>query len=174
MVCVGGPSADGLRGRPGPMRALLLLPVLTSGLALAQPLAVPKFTEAEARKLDSGETVVHEVKPTDNKGIGVQSFGIIDAPSTEVWPVLRDCAHFAAFMPRTKTSRVKEEEGVSLCHVELNLPFPLMNLWSDTKSVQREEPAGHFHRAWTLVRGSYRRNNGSWSLIPWGAEAKKT
>lgn len=137
-------------------------------MALAQPLTLPAFTDAEAKKLEAGETVVHEVKPTDNKGIGVESFGLIDAPSTEVWPVLRDCAHFASFMPRTKTSSIKEEEGVSLCHVELRLPFPLMNLWSDTKSVQREEPAGHFHRAWTLVRGTYRRNSGSWSVLPWG------
>ena len=155
------------------MRAVLFS-LFASGIALAQPLVLPAFTEAESKKLNAGETVVHDVKPTDNKGIGVQSFGIIDAPSTEVWPVLRDCAHFDKFMPRTKSSAVKEEEGVPLCHVELNLPFPLMNLWSDTRSVQREDPAGHYHRAWTLVRGTYRRNSGSWSVMPWGDEGKKT
>ena len=153
------------------MRAFLPL-LLLSGLALAQPLTLPSFTEAETKKLEAFETVVHEVKPTDNKGIGVESFGLIDAPPTEVWPVLRDCAHFASFMPRTRTSSIKEEEGVSLCHVELRLPFPLMNLWSDTKSVQREEPAGSYHRAWTLVRGTYRRNSGSWSVLPWGDGTK--
>lgn len=153
------------------MRASLPL-LLISGLALAQPLQLPTFTAGEAKKLEAGETVVHEVKPTDNKGIGVESFGLIEAPSTEVWPVLRDCEHFATFMPRMKTSAVKEEAGVPLCHVELALPFPLMNLWSDTKSVQREEPAGHYHRAWTLVRGSYRRNSGSWSVLPWGDGTK--
>ena len=148
--------------------------LVLSGLAFAQPIERPPLTEAETKRLNGGETVVHEVKPTDNKGIGVESFGLVDAPSTEVWPVLRDCAHFASFMPRTKTSSIKEEEGVSLCHVELRLPFPLMNLWSDTKSVQREEPAGSYHRAWTLVRGTYRRNSGSWSVMPWGDEGKKT
>ena len=152
----------------------LLLSVFVSGLALAQPLELPKFTEAETKKLDLGETVIHEVKPTDNKGIGVEAFGIVDAPSTEVWPILRDCAHFAKFMPRTKTSAMNDEAGVPLCHVELALPFPLMNLWSDTKSVQREDPPGSYHRAWTLVRGSYRRNSGYWSVLPWGADAKKT
>ena len=156
------------------MRALLLLTLINAGLAVAQPLVLPPFTDAETKKLEAGETVVHDVKPTDNKGIGVQAFGLLDAPSTEVWPVLRDCAHFSKFMPRTKASLMKDEDGVSLCHVELNLPFPLMNLWSDTKSVQREDPAGHYHRAWTLVRGTYRRNNGSWSVLPWGADAKKT
>ncbi|MDP1825022.1 MAG: SRPBCC family protein [Archangium sp.] len=151
----------------------LCLSLIASAAALAQPLTLPTFTEAEAKKLDAGETVIHEVKPTGNKGIGVESFGVIDAPSTEVWPVLRDCEHFASFMPRMKSSSLKQEEGATLCHVELNLPFPLMNLWSDTKSVQREDPAGHYHRAWTLVRGSYRRNSGSWSVLPWG-DGKKT
>jgi hypothetical protein len=155
------------------MRSVLFIAFL-SGAALAHPVAVPAFTEAETKKLEAGECVVHEVKPTDNKGIGVESFGVIDAPSTEVWPVLRDCAHFAKFMPRTKTSAMNVEDGVPLCHVELNLPWPLMNLWSDTKSVQREEPAGHFHRAWTLVRGTYRRNSGSWSIVPWGPDGKKS
>jgi hypothetical protein len=155
------------------MRSVLIIAFL-AGAAFAQPVVVPSFTEAETKKLEAGECVVHEVKPTDNKGIGVESFGVIDAPSTEVWPVLRDCAHFSKFMPRTKTSAMKEEEGVPLCHVELSLPFPLMNLWSDTKSVQREEPAGHYHRAWTLVRGTYRRNSGSWSIVPWGPEGKKS
>lgn len=154
------------------MRALLT--VLLSGIAAAQSISVPAFTEAEVKRLEAGEIVLHEVKPTDNKGIGVESFGIIDAPSTEVWPILRECAHFSKFMPRIKTSAMKEEDGVSLCHVELKLPFPLMNLWSDTKSVQREDPPGHFRRAWTLVRGSYRRNSGSWTVVPWDAEGKKT
>ena len=156
------------------MRSAVLFSLLSSALAVAQPVVAPPLTEAETKKLDSGETVIHEVKPTDNKGIGVESFGVIDAPSSEVWPVLRDCQHFYLFMPRTKDSSVKEEPGGPLCHVELRLPFPLMNLWSDTRSVFREEPVGHFHREWTLVRGTYRRNSGSWTLIPWGAEQKKT
>lgn len=152
----------------------VLLSLLLSGPALAQPIQAPPLTQAETRQLEAGETVIHEARPTDNKGIGVRAFGLIDAPSAEVWPVLRDCQHFSLFMPRTKESSIKEEEGGPLCHVELRLPFPLMNLWSDTRSVHREEPAGHFLRAWTLVRGTYRRNNGSWSIVPWGAEGKKS
>lgn len=155
------------------MRGVLLSAVV-SGLAFAQPVEVPVFTEAETKKLAAGETVVREVTPTDNRGVGVQSFGVVDAPSTEVWPVLRDCALFDKFMPRIKASAMNVEDGVPLCHVELSLPFPLMNLWSDTSSVEREEPAGHFFREWTLVRGTYRRNGGAWLVVPWGAEKNKT
>ena len=149
---------------------LVLIPALSFG----QAVPVPKLTAAETKRLDAFETVVHEVTPTDNRGIGIESMGVVDAPSHEVWPVLRDCQYFSHFMPRTKTSTATVEAGVPLCHVELGLPFPLTNLWSDTSSVQREEPAGHFHRAWTLVRGTYRRNSGSWSLVPWGPEKKQT
>lgn len=162
-----------LHGNKEGMR-FFLLSLLISGFALAQPVEAPPLSSAETKKLEAGETVIHEVTPTDNKGIGVQSFGLVDAPSAEVWPVLRDCQHFSLFMPRTKVSSVLEEAGVPLCHVELRLPFPLANLWSDTRSIHREEPAGHFHRAWTLVRGTYRRNSGSWSIIPWGSEGKKS
>jgi carbon monoxide dehydrogenase subunit G len=155
------------------MRALALSLSVLSALASAQPVPFPVLTKDETTKLEGGGVVVHEVKPTDNRGIGVESMGLIDAPSQEVWPILRDCEHFAKFMPRTKSSAATKEDGVALCHVELRLPFPLTDLWSDTRSVQREEPAGHFHRAWTLVRGTYHRNSGSWSVLPW-SDGKKT
>ena len=149
------------------MRALLLT-VALSAVGSAQPVVLPVLTDVETRKLEVGGVVVREVTPTDNRGIGVESMGLIDAPSQEVWPVLRDCQHFATFMPRTKASAIQVEDGVPLCHFELRLPFPLTDLWSDTRSVQREEPSGHFHRAWTMVRGTYHRNSGSWSVLPWG------
>jgi len=154
------------------MRALLLT-VALSAVASAQPIPFPVLNDAETKKLEAGGVVVHDVVPTDNRGIGVEALGLIEAPSQEVWPVLRDCQHFATFMPRTKASAMNVEDGVPLCHVELRLPFPLTDLWSDTKSVQREEPSGHFHRAWTLVRGTYHRNSGSWTVIPW-SDGKKT
>ncbi len=156
------------------MRLCLALALLLPALAAAEPVPFPKLTEHESKKLEAGELVVHEFKPTDNRGIGVESMRVIEAPTTEVWPVLRDCEHFSKFMPRTKVSSTSEENGVPLCHVELGMPFPLANLWSDTKSVQREEPAGHFSRAWTLVRGTYNRNSGSWSVLPWGEGGTKT
>jgi hypothetical protein len=155
------------------MRLCSLILCVSAG-ALAQPVVAPTLTATEQKRLDANEVVISEFKPTDNRGIGVRALGVIDAPTTEVWPVVRDCQHFSSFMPRTKASAVKEEEGVRVCHVELKMPWPLSDLWSDSKSVQREEPAGHYFRGWSLVRGTYRRNTGSWSLVPWGADGKKT
>jgi hypothetical protein len=36
------------------------------------------------------------------------------------------------------------------------------------------DPPGHYSRVWTLLRGTYKRNDGSWTVVPWGADAKKT
>jgi hypothetical protein len=88
--------------------------------------------------------------------------------------VVRDCEHYSKFLPSTKASAKKEENGDTLCFDEISLPFPLMNLWADTKSVVREEPAGHFQRSWTFVRGTYRHNRGSWRVLPWGTDGKKS
>ncbi|MBE2252531.1 MAG: hypothetical protein IAE78_23565 [Myxococcus sp.] len=151
------------------MRTVVSGALLLSLSALAQPVSGPQLTEAELKKLGAGEVAIRETAPTGGKGVGAMAFGVVDATSDEVWPVLRDCQHFWQFMPRTKKSWVKDEAGVGhICHVELSMPFPLPDLWSDTVAQIREEPKGHYLRAWTLVRGSYHRNNGSWTIVPWG------
>ena len=156
------------------LRLASAVSLLFSVAALAQPVEFPKLTDDEKKKLDANAVIIHELKPTDSRGVSAESIGVIDAPSTEVWPIVRDCQYFAAFMPSTKTSSLKDEGGDKVCFDELRLPFPLANLWADTKSVMREEPAGHFHRAWSLVRGTYKRNRGSWTVLPWGADGKKS
>jgi ribosome-associated toxin RatA of RatAB toxin-antitoxin module len=155
------------------MRLLACVVPLLALSALAEPVPFPKLSEKETKKLEANEVVVREIKPTDNKGVGAESMGVIDAPTSEVWPVLRDCAHFMHFMPKMKKSAIVEENGERICHTELRLPWPLTDLWSDTRSVIREEPAGHYLRSWSLVRGTYHRNNGSWHVLPWG-DGKQT
>lgn len=154
--------------------AVAMMLVLATLPARAQSVVPPTVSDAEKARLDKGEVVVRGYPPTDNKGIGAQALGVVDAPSVEVWPVLRDCQHFSKFMPRTKASAALEENGERLCHVELGLPFPLPNLWSDTRAVVLQEPAGSYSRTWTLVRGNYQRNSGSWTVVPWGPEGKKS
>lgn len=157
------------------MRPLCLSVLLLSSLAVAEPLTAPTtLTDAERSQLEKGEIIIHPQRPTDGKGVAVQAFGLVEARSTEVWPVLRDCQHFSQFMPRTKDSASTVEDGATICHVELNMPFPLMNLWSDSRSVVREEAGGSYQRSWSLVRGTYRRNSGSWLLVPYGPEQKQS
>jgi hypothetical protein len=156
------------------LRLLGLFFALCSALATAQPVEVPTLTDDEKKKLDGGGVVIHDRKPTDNKGVSGEALGVIDAPTTEVWPIVRDCEHFSLFLPSTKASARKTEGEDTICFDEISLPFPLTNLWADTKSVAREQPAGHFLREWSFVRGTYKRNRGSWTVVPWGAEGKKS
>ena len=132
----------------------------------------PTLTDAERAKLDKGEVVVREKTPTDNKGVSAESLGVIDAPVGEVWPIIRDCEDFAKFLPNMKASARKEENGDSLCFDELALPFPLKNLWADTKSTVVHE-GDAWQRSWTFVRGTYEHNRGAWTLLPWD-DGKKT
>jgi hypothetical protein len=153
------------------VRRALVLITLWAMKALAQPVELPSLTDAEKKKLDAGEVVVHELKPTDGRGVSGRAMGVIDAPTSEVWPIARDCEHFSKFLPETKTSKRTIVDGETICFDELRLPFPLTNLWAETKTVAREEPTGHFHRDWSFVKGTYKRNRGAWTVVPWG-EAK--
>ncbi len=150
------------------LRRLISLTLSLAAVAGAQPVEAPKLSAADRQKLEASGVVVRELKPTDNRGVSAVALGVVDAPPDEVWPVVRDCEHFSKFLPSTKASARKEEHGDSVCFDEISLPFPLTNLWADTKSVARQEPAGHYQREWTLVRGTYRRNRGAWTVVPWG------
>lgn len=66
------------------MRSVLLLSLFVSGVTAAQPVPFPKLSAVQTKELEAGEVVVREVKPTDDRGIGAESMGVIDAPSHEL------------------------------------------------------------------------------------------
>jgi ribosome-associated toxin RatA of RatAB toxin-antitoxin module len=147
--------------------------VLVASTALAQPVTPPPLDSSEMTRLATGDILVRDFPPTGGKGVASRAIGVIDAPPAEVWAIVSTCKLFFQFMPRVKKSWVKTEPGVGeLCHVELTMPFPLTDLWSDSTQVAREEPAGHFQLSWTMVRGSYHRSDGSWMLVPFGDGSK--
>lgn len=147
--------------------------VVVSGFAWAGPaITFPTLTDAEKKKLDEHQVVMHELKATDNRGVSAETIGVVDAPPEVVWPVVRDCEHFSKFLPNTKASSRTEENGESLCFDEISLPFPLTNLWAYTRSTVTQEE-GAYRRAWSFVRGTYKRNRGAWTVLPW-ADGKKS
>lgn len=157
------------------MRRLVLSLIALSLPAFAEAVKAPELSADEAKRLDKGEVVTRNLTPKDNKGVAALAIGVIDADTTTVWPVVRDCQHFKHFMPRTKGSALKDDATHGpLCRVELSMPFPLTDLWSETKSKVVMEPEGHYLRSWTLVTGTYHRNDGSWTLVPWGEGKAKT
>jgi ribosome-associated toxin RatA of RatAB toxin-antitoxin module len=137
----------------------------------ADPFEAPALSADEQKLLEKGEVLVRRLEPAGGKGVAVLAVGVVDAKPPEVWPVVRDCQHFKDFMPRTKHSELREEAGATLCRVELSMPFPLKDLWSETKSTLNEAPP-RFRRDWTLVHGTSLRNDGSWTLLPRADGAK--
>lgn len=159
------------------MRLAVVPLLLASFAALADqapgPVTGPVIDEKETKRLAAGEILIRDVAPTGGKGVGSLSFGVVDAPPDEIWAIVGNCALFWQFMPRVKKSWVKTEPGVGeVCHVELTMPFPLPDLWSDSDHLIREEPKGHYQRSWRMIRGSYHHNNGSWTILPWGDGTK--
>ncbi|MEZ4437397.1 MAG: hypothetical protein R3F65_33810, partial [bacterium] len=78
------------------------------------------------------------------------------------------------FMPRTEKSEVRGSgPDMQQCFVEIDMPFPFDNLWSVVEARHSEGADGSFVRRWTLIKGTYRRNSGSWSLYPYD-EGQKT
>lgn len=154
------------------MPCLLALFVLSSGPELIE---VSTPSAAEAKSLDDGQAVIRPQTAAGGHGVAAESLGVIDAPPAEVWPVVRDCEHFSKFLPSTKTSLRKVENGEPICFDEISLPFPLPNLWADTKSTELLDPEhGRYQRSWTFVRGTYKHNRGSWTVLPWGADGQKS
>src|SRR5437899_1788929 len=78
-----------------------LLSLLLAAATWAQPVESPKLTEDEKKKLDGNGVVIHELTPTDNKGVSAETIGVVDAPPVEVWPIVRDCEHYSLFLPST-------------------------------------------------------------------------
>lgn len=150
---------------------LCLLALVSAASAAGEPFDAPALSDDDKKLLEKGDVVVRRLEPTGGKGVAALAVGVVDAAPAEVWPVVRDCQYFKHFMPRTKHSELKEEAGVKLCRVELSMPFPMKDLWSETKSTVNEAPP-RFRRDWTLVHGTYLRNNGSWTLLPWADGAK--
>ena len=137
--------------------------------------AGPKLSAEHTAQIEAGEVVVIPKKPTNDVGVAARSYGLVNEAIGIVWPVVRDCQHYHKFMPRTAKSEVRERNGDSMkCYTQVEMPFPLSDMWSLVRSTIKRTPEGTFHRRWSLIEGTYSRLNGQWSAYPWGDEGKRT
>lgn len=112
------------------------------------------------------------MKNTDNPEVIVKA--VIDAPPEKVWKIVADCSRYKQTMNRVASSKqisVKGDEVV--CEVEIDMPFPFSNLNGRTKAVHTITPK-RLERRWSLVKGDYKYNNGSWVLEPFDASGQRT
>jgi len=113
--------------------------------------------------------------PASGKGVALQACGRIEAPPAAVWPVVSRCQHFKDFMPSMKHSELlRREPGISVCATHIAAPFPLSDLHSVTHNDESTRADGGFERRWRLLRGSYHRSDGSWTVLPWPNEPTAT
>jgi len=137
--------------------------------------SAPVSAGADQAQLDKGEVLVKSLTPTGDEGVAAEARAVVSAPPEKVFGFLDDCARFKEFMPRVKDSALRGTEGdAKICYTEIGMPFPISNLWSEVRSVTTRLPDGGYQRAWTLIKGTYKRNTGNWKVQPWGADGTKS
>jgi len=142
-----------------------MLPLL---LAL---LVVPAQAGAPALPAE-GQTELRteEVKDSDVPRLVVRA--VLPVPARKLWQIVSDCATYKDHLPRVAASKLVQREGdVHTCEVTIAMPFPLSNLTAVTKAIHTESERG-MSRRWTLERGDYTLNQGSWEITPLGDGAK--
>ena len=122
-----------------------------------------------------GGVVVVEREPTDGRGVAIEACGRVAAAPARVWPLLVNCDAFREFLPSVESSKGTPRGDDSFeCETWIDLPFPLEDLYSVTLDRKRTLDTGGFRRDWTLLRGNYARNIGSWTVLPWPGKTDET
>ena len=105
--------------------------------------------------------------------------GIVDAPPAAVWALVSRCGDYVLNMPSIAASKELSREGdehakfTAVCEVTADVPFPFSDLTSVSRATMTaDERGGQYSRTWTLIRGDYDVNEGSWRLVPVDGGAK--
>jgi ribosome-associated toxin RatA of RatAB toxin-antitoxin module len=149
-------------------RATLLVALLLGVPArgAAQPAA---FADAEARRLEAGEVLTRFWKEKDGAGAGWAA-GVVDASPEQVFRVIADVERYREFMKRMVASRIVLRRSTSRYrfHYKIDMPWPLADYECVTENVHEEDARRRiFARRWTLVSGTFHRNEGSWTVRAW-------
>ncbi|MGB0648545.1 MAG: SRPBCC family protein [Bradymonadia bacterium] len=125
-----------------------------------------ELTTAQVSELNKGEVVVVKLPPPGDAGVRFRAFKKMSVAPAKLKPVFIECEHFKDFMPRTLKSVVSnKKEQSATCEIVVDMPFPFSDLWSVVDTSWGETSTGVWTRKWSLVKGSFRRNEGSWTVI---------
>lgn len=154
-------------------RSKSLILALSTACAMALLASTVLAADIESR-LAAGEVVVttRAVAGAELPEAIVQA--VIDAPPAAVWKIIDDCNGYKRNMPRIAESKELSRSGTtSVCMVTVDMPMPMSNLTSTSEAISTPGP-GTWKRAWKLIKGDYKRNEGSWVLTAYDAEGKRT
>ena len=155
----------------------MLLTLVTSLVISATPsiTSSSSLSADQVRRLEKNEIMVEGSTPPDGEGVAATMLALVRAPVAAVIPAVHDCEHFHEFVPRTVKSKERSRKGNHrVCFVEVEMPFPISNMWSVADVYGVREKDGRFIRRWYTKEGTFKKNLGSWFLIPWGSEKKET
>lgn len=92
---------------------------------------------------------------------------VIDKPVERVWALIDKSNNYARYMPRVKdATEISREGDVVRTRQTIEMPFPLKNLTSTTEATHTVIEGEMYRRAWKLVEGDYKKNDGAWTLEP--------
>lgn len=127
------------------------------------------------KKLEAGEVIISNEKVEGYDLPRVSAIGVIEAPPEKVWAIVEDCENYEKTMVRIADAKLLERDGGTvICRVTADLPWPVPDLTSETRAVHTVEPGVRWERKWTMIKGDYRANTGSWTLTPYKGDPKRT
>ena len=146
-------------------------------IALALLLAAPSAFAAKDKRarLDAGEVLTF-TKPVPGSTLPqITGMAVIDAPPQMIWRIIDRCGDYKKTMPRTLMAAEISRKGNKVrCTLTVDMPYPLDDLTSVTDSVHTVVPGKKYVRAWTLVRGDYTKNDGSWTIVPFNESGTRS
>lgn len=156
----------------GRVAALMVALMVALIAAAASPTAA--FADDKAR-LEAGEIIVRTYDVPGAQMPRAKVWAVIDAPVERVWAIIDQCKDYKRTMVRVLESEELKREGkIVTCRTQIDMPWPIDDLEAITRATHTIEAGKRYQRAWTLVSGGYRRNDGSWTLTPWGDKPGRT
>lgn len=147
-----------------------------AALALLAVAALPNVALGDDQaQLDAGEILFRTTAVKGSELPRATVRAVIDAPMERIWAIIERCADYKRTMVRVIESEELERNGGNiLCRVKVDMPWPVDDLQATTRAVHTVEPGKRYRRAWSLVEGDYKSNEGSWTLTAFGDKPGRT
>lgn len=164
-----------------PLHVIGLLLLAVGGLGAARqaraqvPDAAAGLTADQRARLDRCEVLVSSPATEGAAPPKFLMLAVIDVPPAKLWPIVERCGGYKGMFPRVSKSEERERKaGRVVCHVEIDMPFPLRDLWHTTECLHASGPGPRYRRAWKLLEGTFEHNTGTWIIGPWGPDQRRS
>ncbi len=142
--------------------------VLSLLFVLSSVAQAAELKPEEVARLEKGEVIVQAKVLGDEGTVVAGAMVLMDFAPERIWRHIDDCGRYDQFMPRvSKSTEIVREGAKVICRVEIDMPFPMSDLWSETDARHDQPDPDTFRRRWKLGKGTYRVNEGHWTISRW-------